>query len=276
MQILIVLACLVAAARLTAVEIIDDRVIESKLTEEGRKYIDAGAGLRRDQLADQLKRRECTVRLPRPARHPLTPSELYDQCRASVVIVGGIHKHSPSNKWESIVSTAFAVAEPDIFATNCHVIDNTNAQILVVMTHDQQVLPVTEILACSPTNDCALIRVAGLRLRPLPLRANAPVGTAVNVIGHPERRFYTLTRGLVSRYYKPRAGGNEPGSLWMQITAEFAKGASGAPVLDDTGNATGIAARRTTFFNATKDHRDVEIIFQLCVPARNVLDLINP
>jgi hypothetical protein len=90
--------------------------------------------------------------------------------------------------------------------------------------------------------DVAVFRIAATGLTPLPVAAAAPrVGAWVGVLGHPGDRYYTFSQGHVSRYerVKPEDG---PEERWMAVTAEFAYGSSGSPVLDRTGAVVGMAA----------------------------------
>jgi S1-C subfamily serine protease len=61
------------------------------------------------------------------------------------------------------------------------------------------------------------------------------------VLGHPGDCYYTFTQGHVTRYsaYKEDDGSR---TRWMSITADYAYGSSGSPVVDRYGNVVAMAA----------------------------------
>ncbi len=109
-----------------------------------------------------------------------------------------------------------------------------------VMDADQNIYPVTEVLAASKQDDLAVFKIdtKGRSLPALPLGDDLPTGEPVNVISHPDKRFYTYTQGHVNRSYI-KAGTTK---VRQNISAEFAKGSSGAAVMDKCGNVAGIVA----------------------------------
>ena len=62
----------------------------------------------------------------------------------------------------------------------------------------------------------------------------------------------------------------------MTITADFAKGSSGAPVFDDRGNvAAMVASTSSVYYTQTKDtQKNLQMVFKQCVPAASILKLI--
>jgi S1-C subfamily serine protease len=127
--------------------------------------------------------------------------------------------------------------------TNCHVVDTTNERTMVVMTADSHVYPVQRVLAASPADDLAILQVDARGLQPLPLADGAdaaPVASAVSVIGYPDGRFFCYTSGGISQYMKIPAGGRSVDAV--AITAEYARGSSGAPVLDSQGQVVAVVS----------------------------------
>lgn len=75
------------------------------------------------------------------------------------------------------------VAAPGVVVTNAHVVageSDTEVQVGGVGTG----LPV-RVIAFDPSDDIALLRVAGLRQRPLTLAGNPTSGTAAAILGYP-------------------------------------------------------------------------------------------
>src|SRR5690606_27649974 len=93
---------------------------------------------------------------------------------------------------------------------------------LVAMTADGRVHPVREVLASSAVDDVAIIKLDGEGFTPLPLSTNAPVGADIFVISHPDRRFFTFSKGMVARYGTIHRERTETSML--EITADYARG----------------------------------------------------
>ena len=70
-------------------------------------------------------------------------------------------------------------------------------------------------------------------------------------MGHPKGRFWCLTEGVVSRYHcqrrrdRDRDAAGRP-AVWMSVTADYAVGSSGGPVLGAGGRVVGMVSRTTT------------------------------
>jgi S1-C subfamily serine protease len=95
------------------------------------------------------------------------------------------------------------------------------------------------------------------------------------VISHPDRRFYTLTDGIVSRYSTSTGGGKK--TSVMMITADFARGSSGGPVFNDCGAVVGyVGSTVSVYYNVDKGRKDnLQMVFKQCIPTGNVLKLIK-
>jgi len=257
---------------------VDDGAIKDKLVAEATAINNAGSAVPMAKLQEQLDRKTCNIALVPASTAKLTASALYDRCRPGVAVLAALYKCGKCSKWHTSVSAAVAIAEPDIFLTNCHVVLNTNALLLIAMTADQKTAAVQEVLAADADDDWAIIRAPGLAARPLPLKDKAEVGSDVYVIGHPDGRYYTFTRGNLARVFRKAPCAcpkhKKPqihDTFWLQITADFAGGSSGGPVLDDCGNVIGIVASTRTVYHDDASHENVQMVFKDCVPASTVI-----
>jgi S1-C subfamily serine protease len=95
------------------------------------------------------------------------------------------------------------------------------------------------LLAVSTNYDLAILQVEGTGFTPLPVARNVRQGAPVWVLGHPFPWYYMLTSGIASGYYTLAMGVTEVTIL--DITADFANGSSGAPVLNEYGAVVGVA-----------------------------------
>ncbi|MFT5130886.1 MAG: serine protease Do, partial [Rhodothermales bacterium] len=80
--------------------------------------------------------------------------------------------------------------------------------------------------------------------------------------------------GIISRYFTLRKAGEQ--SRRMSITADFAKGSSGAPVINPHGAVAGVVASTTSVYYSKKDgvDKNLQMVIKNCIPAQAVLDLL--
>ncbi|MFM8890916.1 MAG: serine protease, partial [Planctomycetia bacterium] len=210
----------------------------------------------------------------------------------AVVALGSVFKCSNCNDWHVGNVAAGWIASPDgLVVTNHHVLERPPGNHLGVMTSDGEVLAVTDVVAADAARDTAVIRVdpRGRKLPHLGLGAAPGCGSSVTIISHPKGRFFSLTKGVVSRYHRMRYGDQPNRSppdavvaapTWMTVTAEFAIGSSGGPVFDEAGRVVGMVSR-TSPGGALAQGKPKEppppggeqMIFRECVPVESLRSL---
>jgi len=221
-------------------------------------------------LRAQLGRPACALRLPAPPRRALAPPELYRRAQDSVLVHCQLY-HCPSCGREHVsFSTCFPLTADGVCVANYHAFTGSNTIAMAVATRTGRVVPVTEVLAASARDDVVLFRAAAGHLAPLALGA-AGVGEPVAVLSHPGNLFYVLTQGVVARYCLDR------GAPRMQITADYAGGSSGGPVLNSAGAVVGmVATTRDIYAHAQHGaHDNLQMVVKLCVPADAIRKLIT-
>jgi serine protease Do len=254
---------------------VDDLAKLRRCQAEAEKLLASNQAVKVPTLISQLNRTRCRLKLPQATSQPVSDREFYERFRPSVLLLGSLYKCDKCSRWHLATACAFPITTTGVCVTNYHVVNEPNHAIMVAMTADNRVLPVKEVLAASRDHDVAILQVEGQDLQPVPLVAGAPVGSHVRLISHPNNQFYTLTEGVVSRYFLGRRGG---GTVpLMSITADFAKGSSGAPVFDDQGRVVGmVAATLPIYYIEDKDrHDDLQMVVKRCVPAESILKLID-
>jgi serine protease Do len=247
------------------------------LTAKATKLLDSKKSTSMETLTKQLNRKQCKLSLPARLTKPMTRPEIYRKNIAGVLIVAGLYKCTKCTKWHTSPASGFAITSSGAISTNYHLFaSKQKKKALVAMTVDGKVYPVKEVLAASKTDDAVILQLdmGADKLTPLPLSPNTPVGSDVTVISHANRRFYSLTAGVVSRYSKQHA--KRGLTTTMTITADFAKGSSGSPIFDPCGNATGmVASTSSVYYTQTKDtQKNLQMVFKQCVPAASILKLI--
>lgn len=197
-----------------------------------------------------------------PGKKILADETIYAQRKHSVFIMGKLKRADTATGRVDfdLTGTAFAIAPDGICVTNYHVLqdiirkDTTKENrdsIYFIATVDKALYRIEKILAYSQNNDIAVFQVNtnGTKFRPLPLGVPAQVGATVYCISHPLSYFYYFSKGIVARNVRvdgqqAAAGYNPLGSppIRMEITADYAVGSSGGPILDKYGNLVGIVS----------------------------------
>jgi S1-C subfamily serine protease len=146
------------------------------------------------------------------------------------------------------------------------------------MTADGYVIPVERVLAANRRDDLAVLKVEREGLPPLPLADSGQataVGSPVGLISHPGGHFYSYTSGVVSRYMKVpgRSGAFDA----FSITADYARGSSGAPVLNDKGQVVGIVKSTESIYHSTNNSapRHLQMVCRICIPVTSLKELLE-
>ena len=255
--------------------VIDDLALRSSFQTGLEKLHEEKKATPIKALMQQLSRRKTTLVLPDSRRANISTKEFYQSCKPSVLLMGRLYKCGKCSKWHVSSASGFALTDDGVIATNYHVVENNNGVALGAMDFTGKTYAVKEVLAAHKSDDVAILKLANAKLTPLPLAAPAPVGSAVSVISHPDGRYFTMTKGDVSRYFVAR---NKTGRAErMAITADYAKGSSGAPVLNATGAVVGmVSATDSIYYNRSRGHSEnLQMVIKSCVPVAAIRKLLQ-
>mgnify|MGYP001952675028 CR=1 FL=1 len=227
------------------------------------------------ELSKQLARKSVALALPKALKDSL--KDIYSDRVGSVGIIASVYKCKKCPNWHrSGCATCWILTEDGVMVTNYHVFEGRSHDGFGVLTTDGKVAPVTEILAASKEDDIAIFRVDGAGYKPIPLGDAQKVGGEAHIIAHPDSRFFTYTGGEVSRYYRDR---NKRDCYWMGVTAEYARGSSGGPVMDEAGNIIGMVSSTNSIYYPPRKPGDKKGPFQMvirnCVPVDQIRKLIT-
>ena len=247
-----------------------------------------------------------SIRLPNRQEN-LTDSteELYQRVMPAVVVIGSIYKCDNCSRWHlGGMASGWLLSDHGLVVTNHHVFTEEENHYFGAMTSDGNVFAIRTILASDRDGDAAIAQLdtRGVVLPFLRLGQTAACGDPVVVISHPAGRFYSLTRGVVSRYHRHDADPatmaksdgsvhalrkhtrdetlqDTPAPVWMSVTADYAVGSSGGPVCDSSGNVVGMVSR-TYSTQASKHHRrhdsfGNQMVFKDCVSLDTILGLLE-
>ena len=292
----IVLIALLSAALFAEDRVVvDDEAFEQRATEAATVLHGKGKLVSLEKLRSQLKRAHFKLTLPEPRKDRLRPPEVYRLVRNSTVAVGTFYKCSKCKSWHFESASGFVVAA-GVVSTCEHVVDFEDEEMkdgyLVAADAKGRVFPITEVLAANADSDTCLLRVPDLDLVPLPLSTTAQVGDSVFCLSHPDGNHWMFTAGMLSRFFinrEPATDGDKPPakarlapSLYINVTAEYSPGSSGAPVVDECGNVVGQVESITSSLEDQKgdDGKNVTTSFGMplrsCVSAEEIVKLTRP
>ena len=249
--------------------VINDRQIIRQMTAKASRMMDSDSVVGMKTLIERLKK-EPKVNL----QLPKTGSASADEARKAVAVVGGVYKCDKCTRWHVAPASGFLIAE-DLVVTNYHVVDNPERSGLAVRLFDGRVFMVEDVVASSERYDLVVLRLPKTGIKPIALGQAAPVGAKVDLISHPNHKFYTLSEGRVARYFVTQR--NRRSVPAMAITADFGKGSSGAPVLNEDGQVVGVAASTESLYYTEKDgeQKNLQMVFKNCVPVSQLRELIG-
>ncbi len=280
------LAALTAVAPGTDVDhAADDRAIFQRLEQATAELAESGKSpLTSAQRLEQCRRTlAAKVSFQAPASTPLRGEEAYRRAAAAAVLIGSAYKCTKCTRWHNSLASGVVVDADGVVATNHHVAAGEQGEAMGVLTADGRFFPVVEVLATDKAHDVALLRVEAKDLPFLPLRDDAPAGTPIRCYSHPANTFGCLSEGVITRYFKTNEA-ERVGAIFMQTTADYARGSSGGPILDAFGNAVGMVASTSPVFTApptpsagAKEAKpstpSQQMVRHNCATARALLDL---
>lgn len=257
--------------------VIDDMELAKSLRDHLGELADQKATVSGETLATALKSAPKSAAVD-PGTPKPTPD--YEDLTRSVFLMGSVYKCGKCEHWHpSGTATAWCVGRDGLMITNYHVFENAKGDAWGVCDINGRVCPVKEILAGNKADDVALFRVDAKDLVPLPIVASTPVGTEIRVLSHPSGHCYVETFGRISRYFrKPGKEGDER-PVMMAITADYAKGSSGGPVITAEGFVAGMVSNTQTITygeDKKPEGGPVQMVVKNCVTGTALQTLISP
>jgi S1-C subfamily serine protease len=260
----------------------DPTVVARRFTTELTRLMKQSKVVAPSELFRQAERAKGCDVAPLPDRgEKLSPEAIYARAKPAVVVVGSVIRPGGHRHLHTALASGFVIRSDGVIVTNYHVIEAfQHAKAVAVMTADQRVLPLKEVLAADGHNDVAVVKVEAENLAALPVAAGVPVGATVYCLSHPaletnetETAFYTFTQGLVCGKFRLRLNGPTPLNV-LAITADYAKGSSGGPILNEHGAVVGIICQTRALFH-DEDETEPQITWKFSRPSSSLLALLK-
>ena len=211
----------------------------------------------------------------RERKRKMTPEEIIERSRESVLTVNKYLRAMTGPEMVTGWATAVVLSGDGVCVTNYHVfwelLDskvklNPRDSIMFVATENGQVYPITEVLSFNRAADMAFFKIdtRGDVLVPMPLGRDLPVGANVHLLSNPEGYPYAYTQGVVSRTITLNPA--DPFANRMEMTADFAKGSSGGPIMDDRGNMVAMVSCIRAIYYSQQPPYYLQMNVKLTVP----------
>lgn len=178
-------------------------------------------------------------------------------------------------------ASGYIISEDGLIATNHHVIEgfigskNGKNLAMSIQTNDGDVYLVHEIVSAFKDADLAIVRVdtKGKKLTPLPLGNTAKVGDNVFVMSNPAPMINYFTTGKVARNYMGSVSNTEK-LPQTDITADYAAGSSGAPIVDQYGNLISTVSSTRSIYYDMKEQKNLQMVVKNTKPVVLLKELI--
>jgi len=226
-----------------------------------------------------------TVNLLKPIKKVLTGNTLYEKAKLATVITGCAYKCPRCSNTHLSESSGYIIDPTGIVITNYHVMaqyafmkDGNKPVGFFVRLADGHTFAVKSILASSKKNDLAVLQLEtnGVKLPALALGDPAKVGDPIYVLGHPKGMHYYLSNGIVNNNYLEEAGGDGQKFFreMMAISADYATGSSGGPILDAFGNVVGTVSNTKMLLHSDMNPT-VQMVLKNTVPVKSLRKLLR-
>ena len=274
--ILIFLTFLTSVSLLAEPRYFNDLKLGSDFQKGLEKLLEGNQSVRLADLKKQLTQKHSKVVLGEIPIQSVSPNKLYEQVCKSVLVMGRLYNCGKCSKWHTSMASAFAIGQDGIIVTNHHVLAKDEGEILGAMDNDGTIYAVEKVLAANQQDDLAILKLRDAKLIPMSLAKPANVGSDVWVISHPNRKLYTMTKGMVSRYNMILNNGQKPGRR-MSITADYAKGSSGAPVFNRKGQVVGVVSSTSSIYYSVENGKkeNLQMVVKNCIPVESIHELIQ-
>lgn len=252
----------------------NDLEIEKYIIKKSISLIKKGKTTRVIDLYSQRQNPKCRLKLKTKIKKKQAKN-IYKVSKYSTIVVNSIYKPLGQKDIKTCSASGFIIKEDGICVTNAHVFERYNDKKVnviasTIMDNEGNVYAVEKILATNKKDDIAIFKVkTDKKLVPLSLNKEYNIGDDIFLISHPVNRFYTLTKGIISRYYFNTVYKGER----LSIDADFARGSSGGPVIDIYGNVIGIAV--STSHLRSFDNKHQQMVVKDCIPIQKLLNMIE-
>lgn len=216
-------------------------------------------------------------------------TQIYEQSKGAVGWVAMCYRKTVAGVSVNPAS-AFVITPDGVCLTNYHVlyafakdkgIDDTG--VFLVRLGNGKTYQLKKVLYASIEDDVAVLQLAiglGEKLPFVPIERTLPkIGQDLYVLGNPQDMYYVFTKGMVANLYTdalmwPDGKGGSLRNL-MAITADFAVGSSGSPILNDRGNVIGMVSSTHVIEQNSTGYPLTQMVIKNAIPNSSLLKALT-
>lgn len=224
------------------------------------------------------------VSLPvvKPRKKVLESAEIAALIQPSFVAFASAFDCGKCHRTHLNTASGYIISEDGLIVTNYHVIEgyteskNGKNLAMSIQTHDGEVFLVNQIVSAFKDADLAIVKIdtKGKKLTPIPLGNTAQVGENVFVLSNPAPMTNYFSTGKVARNYLTAVSKTEK-LPQTDITADYAAGSSGAPIVDQCGNLIStVSATRSIYYNM-QEQKNLQMVVKNTKPVVLLKELIE-
>lgn len=179
------------------------------------------------------------------------------------------------------IASGYIISSDGLVVTNHHVIkgfidsEQGKSLAMVIQTHDGEVFTVEKIVSSFKDGDLAIVKVntQGKKLTPLPLGHTAYVGDDIYVMSNPAPMINYFSTGKVARNHLAIISATKK-LPQTDITADYAAGSSGAPIVDRYGNLISTVSSTHSIYYDMENKDDLQMVVKQTIPVILLRELI--
>lgn len=266
----------------------EDQFVDGFVTSANSLILDGKTGIKANEAAAAVlsATSQVPLTLKKISVKALDASAIFNKTKAATVIMGSAYLCTHCSHTHVAPATGFIIGDDGVVVTNFHVVamfaDNIkrgNTPLgLFARLEDGRTFPVKTILAAVAKDDLAIVKldINNQVLPSLALAKGAKVGDEVFVVGHPKGMYYFLSKGMVNHRYIDKVvnpSGMEPRET-MIISADYAVGSSGGPVVNQFGDVVGIVSNTRTVFHSD-DNPSLQMVIKNTIPVESLRRMVK-
>lgn len=236
---------------------------ENKMTELAESEAFADRAMLIKQLSEE---KTANIEIVSPSREkPCREFNQYWDRVDSVVGVGHTYLCGSCDRHHGNLASGVVVHPDGYILTNYHVLEfQRRDRALGVITRGGDVYPVTEVVASDKLNDVAMVKIEAANMSYSEIGTGIGIGDEVYAITHPDRNYFTFTKGYVSN----KSVRHSPNGTiqHISVTADYARGSSGGPIFDSNGRVIGLVQSTNTVHHDRENLANVQMVWKYIVP----------
>lgn len=250
------------------------------------EFIDDNNYLTIDKAEAQLSQVDgkiIKIKQVKPGEENLSNRQIHHKLKKSTVVFGVSYDCGQCDITHIKPTSGYIISEDGLCVTNYHVIesfikDKEHNISMQVKLANGNAYPVIEIVSASENSDLAVVKVdtKGDKLVPLAFGDVALPGDDIYILSNPFNMIFYFTKGIVARNYLLDAyRKGENATPEMEITADFAIGSSGAPIVDQKGNLVStVSSTRSIYYNM-REQKDLQMVVKGTKPIVLLKELVE-